>query len=209
MPGTETTIAYDTGSSNGIGIFDIDLNSQFANLRGHLTGAYTGSGVSFLDTGDLYTFDTDTSGASLDHFLVTASGLSGVGSFSPYESTLFGFGGFAAPLSFKLNGGLAFANGGGVASPVTNPAAQIGVYNPIGSSYTLAFFGNTPVEPDTSLGEVFFFGPANAGETTNAPAGFVRYDEFSFLPTGFMPLANLGDGDSGTRYLSVTKASPR
>ena len=191
MPGTETTIAYDTGEDNGVGIFDIDLASQSGILRGRLTGAYTGSGASFLDAGDLYTFDTDTTGASLDHFLVTASGLSNVGAFSPYESTLFGFGDFAAAGNFKLNGGLVFGNQGGVANPATNPATQIGIYQPVGTFYTRAFFGSTPVEPDTSLGEVFFFGPANAGDTTNAPAGFLRYDEFTFLPTGFLPLANL------------------
>jgi hypothetical protein len=190
MPGTETTIAYDTGEDNGIGIYDIDLSAQSANLRGNLSGAYTGSGVAFLDAGDLYTFDTDTTGDSLDHFLVTATGLSGVNAFSPYESTLLGFGGFSAPPSFKLNGGLAFANVGGVANPKTNPATQVGIYQPLGGTSTTGFFGTTPVEPDTSLGEVFFFGSANGGGA-NAQAGLVRYDEFSFLPTGFMPLANL------------------
>jgi trimeric autotransporter adhesin len=191
MPGTETTIAFDTGEDTGIGIYDINLSSKSATLRGNLSTAYSGSGVAFLDAGDVYTFDTDTTGASLDHFLVTASGLSGPTSFWPYQSTLLGFGGFAAPPSFKLNGGLAFANAGGVANPATDPATQIGIYQPIGTSYSLAFFGATPVEPDTSLGQVFFFGLANDGNTTNGPAGFVRYDEFSFLPTAFMPLANL------------------
>jgi uncharacterized repeat protein (TIGR01451 family) len=190
MPGSETTIAYDTGEDNGIGIYDIDLSTQSATLRGNLSTAYSGSGVAFLDADDLYTFDTDTTGASLDHFLVTASGLSGANSFWPYESTLLGFGGFAAPPSFKLNGGLAFANAGGVANPATDPATQIGIYQPIGGTYTTGFFGTTPVEPDASLAEVFFFGSANGGGT-NPAAGFVRYDEFSFLPTAFMPLANL------------------
>ena len=191
MPGTETTIAYDTGDWGGVGIFDIDAGAQTGTLRGNLTGPYTGSGVSFLDAGDLYTFDTDTTGDSLDHFLVSASGLSGVNAFSPYESTLFGFGEFAIPPSFKLKGGLAFANSGGVANPVTDPATQIGIYQPVATSYAVAPL----VEPDPSLGQVFFFGAANASnENTPAPAGFFRYDEFSFLPTGFLPLSNLSTG---------------
>jgi hypothetical protein len=172
--GTGRTCPLPTGEDTGIGIYDIDLFSKSATLRGNLSIAYSGSGVAFLDAGDAYTFDTDTTGASLDHLLVTASGLSGPTSFWPYQSTLLGFGGFATPPSFKLNGGLAFANAGGVANPATDPATQIGIYQPIGSSYSLSFFGSTPVEPDTSLGEVFFFGPANAGDTTNGPAGFVR-----------------------------------
>jgi hypothetical protein len=204
MPGTETTIAFDTGEDTGIGIYDIDLSSKSATLRGNLSGAYTGSGVSFLDAGDLYTFDTDTTGDSLDHFLVTATGLSGVNAFSPYESTLLGFGGFSAPPSFKLNGGLAFANAGGVANPATDPATQIGIYQPIGSTYTTGFFGTTPVEPDTSLAEVFFFGSANGGGT-NPPAGFVRYDEFSFLPTGFMSLANLSTSTTQSTAVDLVR----
>jgi hypothetical protein len=201
MPGMETTIAYDTGDWGGVGIFDIDTGAQSGTLRGHLTGPYTGSGVSFLDANDLYTFDTDTSGASLDHFVVSASGLSGVGAFSPYESTLFGFGGYAAPPTFKLKQGLAFANSGGVANPLTNPATQIGIYQPVSNSYSAAPI----VEPDPSLGEVFFFGAANADGNGPAPAGFFRYDQFSFLPTGFLPLSNLSTGTSQNTALDLVR----
>jgi hypothetical protein len=203
MPGTETTIAYDTGDWGGVGIFDIDTSSQSGTLRGHLTGPYTGSGVSFLDANDLYTFDTDTTGDSLDHFVVSASGLSGVGAFSPYESTLFGFGEFSTPPSFKLKHGLAFANSGGVANPVTNPATQIGIYEPAANiSYGVAPL----VEPDPSLGEVFFFGAAaNASESGTVPAGLFRYDEFSFLPTGFLPLENLSTGTNQNTAIDLVR----
>jgi len=204
MPATETTIAYDTGDWGGVGIFDIDTSAQSGTLRGHLTGPYTGSGVSFLDANDLYTFDTDTTGASLDHFVVSASGLSGVGAFSPYESTLFGFGGFSTPPSFKLKQGLAFANSGGVANPVTNPATQIGIYMPVSN----IAFGIAPlVEPDPSLGEVFFFGAAaNASDGNGTtPAGLFRYDEFTFLPTGFLPLANLSTGTNQNTAIDLVR----
>jgi trimeric autotransporter adhesin len=202
MSGTETTIAYDTGDWGGVGIFDIDTGSQSGTLRGNLSGPYTGSGVSFLDANDLYTFDTDTTGDSLDHFVVSASGLSGVGAFSPYESTLFGFGEFPAPPSFKLKGGLAFANAGGVANPVTNPATQIGIYQSVSNNYAVG----PVVEPDPSLGEVFFFGGANAGDQNPAAsAGFFRYDEFSFLPTGFLPLANLSSGTNQNTAIDLVR----
>src|SRR6185437_5161981 len=125
MPGTENTIAIDEGSFQGLGIYDIDPASQAVTLRGSaLSGPYTGSGPAFLDAGGLLSFDTDTTGDSLNHFLVTASGLSNVNAFSQYESTLLGFGGFGTPPSFKVNGGLAFANAGGVANPATAPATQ-------------------------------------------------------------------------------------
>lgn len=198
------TIAYDTGEDTGIGIYDINLSSKSATQRGNLSTSYSGSGVAFLDAGDVYTFDTDTTGASLDHFLVTASGLSGPTSFWPYQSTLLGFGGFSAPPSFKLNGGLAFANAG-VANPATDPATQIGIYQPIGDTSTTGFFGTTPVEPDTSLGAVFFFGSASSGGTNPPPAGLVRYDEFSFLPTAFMPLANLSTGTNQSTAIDLIR----
>ena len=203
MPGTETTIAYDTGDWGGVGIFDIDTNAQSGTLRGHLSGPYTGSGVSFLDATDLYTFDTDSTGASLNHFVVSASGLSGINSFSPYESTLFGFGEFSTPPSFKLKQGLAFANAGGVANPVTNPATQIGIYQPASSYYGVAPL----VEPDPSLGDVFFFGAAANGSDGNGttPAGLFRYDQFSFLPTGFLPLENLSTGTNQNTAIDLVR----
>lgn len=190
MPGTENTIAIDEGSFQGLGIYDIDPSSHAVTLRGTaLSGPYTGSGPTFLDAGDLLSFDTDTTGASLNHFVVTASGLSGVNAFSPYESTLFGFGGFAVPPTFKVSSGLAFANAGGVANPATAPATQIGIYQPLSGPYTS--FGSI-VEPDTSLGAVFFFGGGLTPPNSYQPiAGLSRYDEFSFLPTAFMELANL------------------
>jgi hypothetical protein len=199
------TIAYDTGEDNGIGIYDIDLTSQSAKLRGNLSSAYMGSGVSFLDAGDVYTFDTDTTGASLDHFVVTASGLSGVNAFSPYESTLLGFGGFAAPPSFKLNGGLAFANAGGVANPATNPATQICIYQPLSGPNTPFNLGPV-VEPDTSLGAVFVFGPGlTPANSYQQIAGLSRYDEFSFLPTAFMPLANLSTSTTQATSIDLVR----
>jgi uncharacterized repeat protein (TIGR01451 family) len=202
MPDTENTIAIDEGSFEGLGIYDIDPTSQAVTLRGtKLSGPYTGSGPAFLDASDLLSFDTDTTGASLNHFLVTASGLSSVNAFSPYESTLLGFGGFSVPPSFKVNAGLAFANAGGVANPATAPATQIGIYQPLNGPYTFFNLGSI-VEPDTSLGAVFFFGagltPPNVYQQI---AGLSRYDEYSFLPTAFIELANLST--STTQATSV------
>jgi uncharacterized repeat protein (TIGR01451 family) len=206
MPGTENTIAIDEGSFQGLGIYDIDPTSQAVTLRGNaLSGPYTGSGPAFLDAGDLLSFDTDTTGASLNHFHVTASGLSGVGAFSPYESTLFGFGGFAAPPTFKVGAGLAFANAGGVANPATAPATQIGIYQPLGGTYTPFDLGAV-VEPDTSLSAVFFFGPGlTPANSYQQIAGLSRYDEFSFLPTAFMPLANLSTSTTQATSIDLVR----
>jgi hypothetical protein len=202
MPGTENTVAIDEGSFQGLGIYDIDPTSQAVTLRGTaLSGPYTGSGPAFMDATDLLSFDTDTSGASLNHFLVNVSGLSSVNASSPYESTLLGFGGFSVPPSFKVNAGLAFANAGGVANPATAPATQIGIYQPLNGPYTYSDLGSI-VEPDTSLGAVFFFGAGLTPPSTYQQiGGLSRYDEYSFLPTAFIQLVNLST--STTQATSV------
>jgi len=63
------------------------------------------------------------------------------------------------------------------------------------------------VEPDPSLGEVFFFGAeANAsGGNGTTPGGLFRYDEFSFLPTGFLSLANLSTGTNQNTAIDLVR----
>jgi hypothetical protein len=91
-------------------------------MVGQASGPYSGSCITFLDAADMLAFDTDTSGATLDHYTVTSAGFTYY-DYSQYsESTLNGFG------CFKLSGGLAFGNAGGVANPATVPATQIGVF---------------------------------------------------------------------------------
>jgi hypothetical protein len=203
QPGTENTLAIDNGYESTLGLYDLDTTTHTLNLRGHTFGFSVGPSLAFLNSGNLFSFDSDDSGATFDHFLVSSAGLSGKDAYTPFESTLNGFGGGTPPI-YKLDGGLAFGTAGGVANPATDPATQIGIYEPIGSSYTLSFFGGTPVAPDTSLNEVFFFGP---GPTVNynAPAGLVRYDEFSFLPTAFLPLGDLGSTASLSLGVDLTR----
>ena len=181
QPGTENTIALDIASFTGNAIYDFDPVHKTAAIRGQASGPYSGSCISFLDAGDLLAFDTDTSGATLDHYTITSSGLQYY-NYSQYsESTLNGFG------CFKINGGLAFGDGGGVANPANIPATQIGIF-PVGGGGE--FSTNDTLAPDTSLQSAFFLvdTQANSQNSFNTTVDGIR----SFDQNTFLPLSNVG-----------------
>ena len=157
QPGSESTVAIDLGSWAGNAIYSFDLTNETAAMVGQASGPYSGSCISFLDAGDMLAFDTDTSGATLDHYTVTPAGFTYY-DYSQYtESTLKGFG------CFKLSGGLAFGDAGGVANPATVPATQLGVFPVSGGG---EFSTSSSFAPDTSLQAAFF-----AVDTQVTPSG--------------------------------------
>ncbi len=182
QPGTENTVNLDLGSWAGNAIFDFDPPNKTAAIRGQASGPYSGSCVSFLDAANMLAFDTDTSGATLDHYTVTSAGFTYYDYQQYTESTLNSFG------CFKLSGGLAFANAGGVANPATLPATQIGVYktNSGGGTFSTA----SALAPDTSLKSTFF-----AVDTTSDTSyysslvdGIESFDQNTFLPSNMVSL---------------------
>jgi hypothetical protein len=180
QPGTENTIALDIAAYTGNAIYDFDPATQTAAIRGQVTGPYTGSCLQFLDANDLLAFDTDTSGATLDHYTVTASGFTYY-SYSQFtESTLDRFG------CFKVNGGLAFSVSGGVANPTPSPAVQLGVF-PVASTYS-TFTGSNNVAPDTSLQRTFFAVNSGVNNYTGAVNSIAAYDNNTYLPSGSLPI---------------------
>jgi len=195
QPGTENTIALDTGEDNGNAIFDFNPTAKTAAIRGQATGPYTGSCIAFLDAADMFAFDTDTSGATLDHYTVTSAGFTYYNYQQYTESTLNGFG------CFKLNGGLAFGNGGGVANPATVPATQIGVF-PVGGGGE--FTSTAALAPDTSLQRAFFLVNTQPGNTTGNTAvdGFEAFDQNTFLPSAMVSL-NMETTEGNTSYAGV------
>jgi hypothetical protein len=177
QPGTENTIALDLGSWAGNAIYDFDPSTQTAAIRGQASGPYSGSCIQFLDAGDMLAFDTDTTGSTLDHYTVTSAGFTYY-SYSQYsESTLNDFG------CFKVSGGLAFANAGGVANPATVPATQVGIFSgPTGGG---GFSTSLSFVPDSSLQEAFYVqGPSYS----NQPNEIQAFDENTFLPTLSLPM---------------------
>jgi len=168
MPGTDTTVAVDTGLEAGIGLWDINPTQQTATLRTNTAGIYTGSSPQFLNASSLFTFDVDTTGQLFYAFTVNASGLSGS------YSTQYTLNNFSA---FKIRNGLAYANAGGVANPGATPVKQQGVFlTPIPSTgsnpYSYYQTYGQLTEPDPSLGVSFFAVPA--GSSTGGTSATVE-----------------------------------
>ena len=192
QPGTENTVALDIASFTGNAIYDFDPVAKTATIRGQASGPYSGSCIQFLDAGDLLAFDTDTSGATLDHYKVTSAGFTYY-NYSQYtSSTLNHFG------CFKLNGGLAFAFNGGVANPAPSPAVQLGVFNLL-SSYS-TFGGSNNVAPDTSLQRTFFAVNAASSGYSSTLDSIEAFDNNTYLPAGILPLGFAATEGSNTSY---------
>ena len=193
--GSETTVAIDLGSWAGNAIYSFDLTNKTAAMVGQATGPYTGSCIAFLDAGDMLAFDTDTSGATLDHYPVTSAGFTYYNYSQFTESTLNGFG------CFKLSGGLAFANAGGVANPATVPATQLGVF-PVAGGGT--FSTSLSFVPDSSLQSAFYLvdTTANSSYFGAPPDGIETFNQNTFLPTSSVSL-NMGQIEGTTSYSGV------
>jgi hypothetical protein len=192
QPGTENTIALDLGEDAGNAIYDFNPTTKTAAIRGAATGSYTGSCLAFLDAADLFSFDIDTTGYTVDHYTVTSSGFSYY-NYSQYtQSTLNGFG------CFKLNGGLAFGNAGGVANPATVPATQLGVFANVSGGGT--FSSLQALAPDTSLQRAFYI--ANTLSTSTNFDGISAYNPTTFLKAGALSL-NIPAYEGNTSYSGV------
>ena len=196
QPGSESTVAIDLGSWAGNAIYSFDLNNKTAAMVGQASGPYSGSCLAFLDAGDMLAFDTDTSGSTLDHYTVTSAGFQYY-TYSQYtESTLNRFG------CFKLSGGLAFANAGGVANPATVPATQLGVFPVTGGG---TFSSSQSFVPDSSLQSAFYLVDTSSSGTTYygaAPDGIQAFNQNTFLPISSVSL-NMGQIEGTSSYSGV------
>jgi hypothetical protein len=164
MPGTDTTVAVDTGLEAGVGLWDVNPTQQTGSVRGNPTGTYTGSSLQFLNASSLFTFDIDSTSQLLSAFTVGSSGLSG-GYATQYTLNSFS--------QFKIRNGIAYANAGGVANPAAMPVMQLGVFlNPLPSTgsnpYGYYETSGQLTEPDPSLGISFFAIPADSSAGNNA-----------------------------------------
>ena len=193
QPGTENMVGIDLGSWAGSALYAFDLKNKTAAMVGQNSGPYSGSCIAFLDSGNMLSVDTDTTGATFDHYTVTSSGFT---SFNYSTSSLNEFG------CFKLSGGLAFGIGGGVANPATSPATQVGLFPVNGGG---EFNANTTLAPDASLQSTFYLvnteseGTSNAGDPVD---GIQSFNQNTFLPTGSLNL-NMGAIEGNISYAGL------
>jgi trimeric autotransporter adhesin len=192
LAGSENTIALDLGYTSGLGLYDFNPVNQTASVRGTVTGIYTGTSPQFLNPSTLLIYNSDT-WQTLDSYPITAAGLQY--NTPKTSSTLLHF----SP--FKLSGGLAFANAGGVADPSTTPATQLGYYAPPNpNNYT---YGQI-VAPDTSLSRIFFLAGTSTTNNYNSNVdGIVAYNQNTFLPSAIVPLNMAATEGTNTSYTAV------
>ena len=190
MPGTDNTVAVDTGDIAGIGLWDVNSAQQTGALRGSTTGTYTGSSLQFLNANALFAYDLDTSGGLFYSYGVGSAGLSGS------YNTQYTLNNFSA---FKIRNGRAYANLGGVADPTVNPVAPLGVFQTVAptSQFGSDFGYGQLTEPDPSLGRSFF-ASLTASQTGIVDAALEAFDQASYTASGQVTLlaltADLSDG---------------
>jgi hypothetical protein len=201
MPGSDNTIAVDSGLGPGISLWDVDPAQKTATQRGNATGGYTGTSLQFLNADSLFSFDSDTTGQEFFMYTVGASGLSGS------YTTEFALNSFSA---FKIRNGLAYANAGGVANPAKTPVSPIGVFlNPLpvqgASAYSFYQTNGQLTEPDPSLGLSFFALPSSYSATAAGMLEAFRQSNYRLESTLSLPELTSKDPSTALSYLDFVR----
>ena len=191
QPGTENTVALDLGTNSGIGIYDFNSSTKTAAIRGSVVSSYAGSCLGFLNASTLLSFDIDTTGATLDRYTVSSSGLNVTYPQTSVETTLNHFG------CFKLSGGLAYANAGGVADPTNFPALQLAVLPQLTGG---TFSSSQALAADASLHRAFY--PAFTGTNSSVYDGVAAYNLDTSLLSLVLPL-NMSTTEGSTLFTQV------
>lgn len=201
MPGSDDTIAVDSGMGPGISLWDVDPAQKTATQRGNALGGYSGSSLQFLNAGSLFSFDSDTTGQEFFMYTVGASGLSGS------YTTAFTLNSFSA---FKIRNGLAYANAGGVANPATTPVSQMGVFlNPPpvqdANAYSYYQTAGQLTEPDPSLGLSFFALPSSYSATTGGMLESFQQSNYQLENTLTLPELSTKDPSTALSYVDFVR----
>jgi len=181
QPGTEDTIAVDEGEDLGIALYDFNTATKTATSRGAATGIYTGTCLVFPNASSLFATDLYASGSVLEQYSVTANGLVN-GTYPPYiGSVLQDFN------CYKLDGGILYAQAGGVADASVVPAQQLGVFEgmPFVTDYGA---GVKDFIPDTSLGLSFYLTDASPNLYSAIFDSITAFDTHTFLPASVLAL---------------------
>ena len=124
---------------------------------------------------DMLSFDTDTTGATLDRYTVTAAGFVYYNYQQFVQSTLTRGG------CFKADGKKVFTVTGGVADWTTNPATQLGVF---GTTNNSMWGYNGDVLPDGSLGRTFYVLNSSTSSYPTSYDTVQAFDNSTYMPAG-------------------------
>jgi uncharacterized repeat protein (TIGR01451 family) len=196
VPGSDTSLAVEIDSFDGIGI--LDISGSTGTFRSKSGFGYSGDYPVFTDPTHFYAYDASTSGAEFYRYSVDANGAELIDG-----TTLNGMGGFGGMLA--VDGGLVYGAGGGIVNPATTPPSQIAVL-PLGPGpYGSALIGGGDV-PYAAESKSFNIGINNAG---TAISYIERFDtqHFTLDQRIQLPTSNVGSlpgtrwGQDGLAYI--------
>jgi uncharacterized repeat protein (TIGR01451 family) len=124
VPGSDSSLAVEIDSFDGIGIFDV--SGSTGKFRSKSGFGYSGDNPVFVDATHFYAYDAYTTGAEFYRYTVDANGAE-----LTDGTTLLGMGGFGGKLA--VDGGLVYGTGGGIVDPSTTPPSQVAVL-PLGAT---------------------------------------------------------------------------
>jgi trimeric autotransporter adhesin len=153
VPGTDSSVAVEFNSFNGIGIYDI--SGSTGAFRSNISQAYSGDNPVFTDATHFYAYDADTTGAEFYRYSVGPTGVTLIDG-----TTLNGFGGFGGKLA--VDGGLVFGSSGGIINPSTTPPSQVAVL-PLGNGTSSTSLYGGGVIPYQAESKAFVIGVNAAG----------------------------------------------
>lgn len=153
VPGTDSSVAVEFDSFDGIGIYDI--SGSTGTFRSKLTPAYSGDNPVFTDATHFYAYDSYTTGAEFYRYSINSTGVTLIDG-----TTLDGFGGFGGKLA--VDGGLVFGSAGGIINPSTTPPSQVAIL-PLGNGTSSTSLVGGGVVPYQAESKAFIIGVNDAG----------------------------------------------
>ena len=153
VPGTDSSVAVEFNSFNGIGIYDI--SGSTGAFRSKISQAYNGDNPVFTDATHFYAYDADTTGAEFYRYSIDPTGVTLIDG-----TTLNGFGGFGGRLA--VDSGLVFGSAGGIVNPSTTPPSQVAVLA-LGNGLSSTSLVGGGVIPYQAESKAFLIGVNDAG----------------------------------------------
>jgi hypothetical protein len=157
VPGTDTSVAIESSSFGGIGIFDI--SGSTGAFRSKFSSSYAGDNPVFVDATHFYAYDGYTSGAEFYRYSIDSSGVTQIDG-----TTLDGFGGYGGKIG--VDGGLVFGSGGGIVNPSTTPPSQVAIL-PLGTGVAGTSLYGGGVVPYQAESKAFLVATNTAGTAAN------------------------------------------
>jgi uncharacterized repeat protein (TIGR01451 family) len=189
IPGSNTSLAVEANSFNGIGI--LDISGSIGTFRKNFTFGYQGDYPIFTDPTHFYAYDGATTGSEFYRYSIDSNGVKLIDG-----TTLKGMGGFGG--IFAVDSGLVFGAGGGIINPNTTPPSQIAVL-PLGTGpYATSLYGGGVV-PYAAESKSFNVGVNTAGTAINY---LERFDtqHFTLEQTIQFPATSNISSVAGTRW---------